>query len=642
MVRYNNTIGQEIYELRESGAIFSEIAEVFDIAISTAYNYYNMYVESAISSDEDNDCCTCNCGGKCKSHNNIDMSQFFDGDYDLLQGESLHIYPASDFHIGSGNCNFELLDDWFNRFEDDNMPKIILGLGDYLEIGSKSVGNSSFTQEFNVNKQMEVLLDYLKPFKKNIVGMVSGNHCFTETSEILTVDGWKYGNELLVTDLVASVNEANEIEYVPIDEFIYNYIEDDILSYEGKSLSFEMTKEHRFINLSKVNREIATIDNIGKHCFDTLVAGVNNKDSLGVPEDILKLYAWCLTDSHYHGNFITFYQSGEEHKRILSILDNLNLEYKVRARDRDIKSVCGIELKSKAKVAYEISVRLDEVYNLDYDMPSGHADILPWLYELSVDEFNIFLEELVFCDGNSRNGMSGNLYGSKEDLEAYQLLCLHYGIRTKLKYVVRNDGKPNHYRLSYSKQNKFCVDKDKIVSKPYKGYIYCVSNCNGTIITRHNGTVLISGNSSNRMVKDYDFDIDLEIARSLGTTCKSRDTKKFLINGEEYSIYFTHGKGSLSKGELGLSKLIRDNNSSEASLILNGHTHISCYGSKVIDKGCGEYMRRYYAYCGSMLKFENSYGDIAGYSPLLSSYIRVNVNNRLATSVDIFNEDEVL
>lgn len=326
MVRYSNSIGEEIYELRESGCTYEEIADVFDIAISTAYNYYKQYVEDTISSDEDNDTCTCNCGGNCncKSHKGIDMSQFVENDFELLSGEELHIYPASDWHIGSGNCNFELLDDWFNRFEDDNMPKIILGLGDYLEIGSKSVGNSSFTQEFNVNKQMEVLLSYLKPFKKNVVGMVSGNH------------------------------------------------------------------------------------------------------------------------------------------------------------------------------------------------------------------------------------------------------------------------------------------------------------------------------NSNRLVKDYDFDIDLEIARSLGTTCKSRDTKTFLINGEEYSVYFTHGKGSVSKDELALSKLIRDNNSTEANLVLNGHTHRACWGTKVIDKGCGEYMRRYYAYCGSMLDFENSYGDVGGFSPLLPSYIRVNVSDKLVTSVDIFNSDEIL
>lgn len=326
MVRYSNSIGQEIYELRESGAIFSEIAEVFDIAISTAYNYYNMYVESAISSDEDNDGCTCNCNCNCKSHKSIDMSQFFDGDYDLLQGESLSIYPVSDWHIGSPNCKFELMDDWFNRFEDDNNPKIILGLGDYLEVASKSVGNSSFSQNYNVNEQMDILLRYLKPFKKNIAGMVSGNH-------------------------------------------------------------------------------------------------------------------------------------------------------------------------------------------------------------------------------------------------------------------------------------------------------------------------------GGRLVKDFDFDLDLEIARSLDTTCKSRDTKKFLINGEEYSIYFTHGKGSVSKDELALSKLIRDNNSSESNLILNGHTHRSCWGSRVIDMGNGVYNRRYYAYCGSMLDFENSYGDLGGFSPLLPSYIRVNVsnvNNNLVTSLDIFNSDEIL
>ena len=322
MVRYNKSIGEEIYELRESGATYSEIADVFDMAISTAYNYYKQYVEDAIS-NEDNDC-SCTCGGKCKSHKGIDMSQFFDDDYDLLSGEELHIYPVGDWHIGSEMCNYEIIDNMVYRIQDDNMPKIIVGLGDYLEIGSKRVGNSSFNQECSVNEQMDILLGYLKPFKKNIAGMVSGNH------------------------------------------------------------------------------------------------------------------------------------------------------------------------------------------------------------------------------------------------------------------------------------------------------------------------------NTSRLVKDYDFDIDKEIARSLGTMCYHRNTNKFLINNDEYSVYYKHGKGSLSRGELALSKLMRDNANVEANCVLNGHTHVSCWGSNVVDKGNNTYARRYYAYCGSMLNFKGSYGDIAGYSPLLPSYIRVNISDKLVTSVDIFNSDEVL
>ena len=323
MVRYND-ICEEVYELRESGCTYEEIADVFDIAISTAYNYYKQYVEDAISSEEDNNTCTCKCGGECKPHNGIDMSQLFDGDYDLLSGEELHIYPFGDWHIGSEMCNYELIEDMVYRIQDDNMPTVLVGLGDYLEIGSKRVGNSSFNQEFSVNEQMDILLKYLKPFKKNVVGMVSGNH------------------------------------------------------------------------------------------------------------------------------------------------------------------------------------------------------------------------------------------------------------------------------------------------------------------------------NTSRLVKDYDFDIDLEIGRALGCECKHRTTNKFLINNKEYSLYYKHGKGSLSRGELALSKLMRDNANVEANCLLNGHTHVSCWGSNVVDKGFNTYARRYYAFCGSMLNFSGSYGDIAGYSPLLPSYIRVNVSKDCVTSFNIFNSDEVL
>lgn len=559
----------------------------------------------------------------------------------LSERKKLQFYPLGDIHIGSPQFNEEFLEFWKKTFLGSSSEKIIYLQGDLLDCATKRLGNSSYKQTMSVDEQVEYIIKFLKPLKKYIGGCVQGNHCFSENTEILTFNGWKYGSELLITDLVASVNVNNEIEYVPIDELISNYIEDEIYEYDSRGLSFSMTKKHRFINISNNEREINDLDSMGRKIeFDTLVAGVNNNNDLGVDENILKLYAWCLTDSHYDGNYIIFYQSGKEHKRIINILDNLNIQYKIKERNRDIKSICGTKLKKKPKINYEIKVRLDEIYNLPYDMPNSHTDIEDWLYNLSVDEFNIFLNELVFCDGTWATNNAGTLYGSLDDLNAYQLLCLHYGIRTKLKYVVRNDGKPNHYRLSFCKTHKIRYSRKNLKSVNYKGYIYCVTNKNNTIITRYKGTILISGNSA-RLKKEYDLDVLKLISDSLDIEYGNSLYHNYKINDIDYNIYATHGNKNSAQTHLMLGNVIRQTDHINCDLIMYGHCHKGANIS-LVQRDLNGFNRKSIVLTGHFLDYFDSYAEEMNLKPSPASFPVINVGYNCRTDVKYYNSDEEL
>lgn len=307
-MEYNKEIGRWIYEERQKGRTFQSIADELGTSVSTPYKWVNKYIGTLEQE------CSCT-----KS----------DNDYDLLSGEELHIYTATDWHLGNPQCNYELIEHWCDTFKEDNNEKIIIGLGDALDIGSKSIGNSAFKQELNVNEQMNKFVSYLKPFKKYIVGMVNGNH------------------------------------------------------------------------------------------------------------------------------------------------------------------------------------------------------------------------------------------------------------------------------------------------------------------------------SNNRLSKDYDFDIDMEIAEKLGTKCYNRKTNIFNINNLDYSIYYRHGSGSASKDHLAYGKIVRDNINVHSDLVLQGHLHKLIYTNRVIDYGEYNYKRQHFCYCGSMLNFAGSYGDVNGMSPLLPGYLVVGVsyndcNNKLVTGVKMYNSDEIL
>ena len=277
--------------------------------------------------------------------------------------------------------------------------------------------------------------------------------------------------------------------------------------------------------------------------------------------------------------------------------------------------------------------------NLPYDMPIHKYDINEWLYKLSKKEFNIFLNEIIFCDGNSRTNNSGEIYGDEKILNIYQLLCLNYGIKTKLKFVERTDGKRNYWKLCINKRNKYKLNTKNLNKVEYKGYVYCVNNKNDTIITRKDGNILISGNS--RIKKDFDLDICKILATVLDCEYNIGGLyQQITVNNKKLSVYVTHGKGSSSRDELALGKVKRETNHISADINFYGHLHRTSYISDVyyINQ---EYKRKYYILTGSTLNYKSSYAEENGLKPIPMGFSRVNVDYNGRISVDCFNHDEL-
>ena len=93
-----------------------------------------------------------------------------------INKKPLHIYCLSDTHIGNPCFNQQFFEYALDEIKKDKHEKIIILNGDILEISSKNIGNSAFKQKIDVNEQLELAIDYLKPFKDNIIGVTKGNH----------------------------------------------------------------------------------------------------------------------------------------------------------------------------------------------------------------------------------------------------------------------------------------------------------------------------------------------------------------------------------------------------------------------------------------------------------------------------------
>lgn len=86
----------------------------------------------------------------------------------------LKIIPLSDLHYGSPSFNEKLFEKWLEVVK-YSKNKVILLNGDLLEF----LDSNRFYKPkdyINVNEQLEYVIDSLKPFRKNIIANLNGNH----------------------------------------------------------------------------------------------------------------------------------------------------------------------------------------------------------------------------------------------------------------------------------------------------------------------------------------------------------------------------------------------------------------------------------------------------------------------------------
>ena len=92
-----------------------------------------------------------------------------------LKRNKLYIFPISDLHLGSPNCDLEYFDYWCEIFDNTRTKhKIIYILGDMIDMQSLRIG--AFEQNMSADEQITELIELLEPYKKYINYMTVGNH----------------------------------------------------------------------------------------------------------------------------------------------------------------------------------------------------------------------------------------------------------------------------------------------------------------------------------------------------------------------------------------------------------------------------------------------------------------------------------
>lgn len=112
------------------------------------------------------------------------------GDFVLIQSkfeelDYLNIYPLGDVHIGSKECDMELLKKWVEMVKNDPNGAVVI-IGDMLNNGLKNSKSNVYEEVLTPMQQKEVCYELLNPIADKILAGCSGNHEYRTVKEVGT------------------------------------------------------------------------------------------------------------------------------------------------------------------------------------------------------------------------------------------------------------------------------------------------------------------------------------------------------------------------------------------------------------------------------------------------------------------------
>lgn len=337
-----------------------------------------------------------------------------------------------------------------------------------------------------------------------------GNHCFTPDTEIFTQRGWVSATDVREGDTVLSLNEEENTRWSLVDKVHCLSHEGDMLEWNTAISSLKVTPDHRIYHKPhgkyKGPMRISYAKDIAPS-FSLPCAGMNDSKGIEVSDTEIRLWGWLMTDSYHQSDTrAVLYQRASNAHKIREVLDELKVSYREETRERDIRQICGKELKKPCEDAVEFYLKHETfiVSNKRLDKR---------VFELSQRQFKVLLETLIEADGTDYSQFKGNrigwvFYGKKEICGDVQGLCIRNGYRATMSEPREGQFVVNIHPSRYTN-----ISGGTAHWKPYKGDVYCLTTLHGNFLVRRGGKAHFTGNCSLNARKAKTAGIPLDFLR---------------------------------------------------------------------------------------------------------------------------------
>lgn len=342
--------------------------------------------------------------------------------------------------------------------------------------------------------------------------------CYSDDTEVLTENGWKFFKDLSKDEKIATLNkEKNLLEYqIPTNHFEYDF-DGELISLKNRSIDLLITDNHKIFEHTNHESELKNwrltevkdlygcnlclrknVDNFDGEEIEYFVLpeceinmGKYNKieEKKFIPMDEwLSFFGWYISEGSLYKNRICIPQQKEQNfaeiEKCLSIFDR-----KVQI-NRHLGKIKGFTIKNRQLVEYLKQFGL-----------SSDKFIPKWIKKLDKKSLKILFDSLMKGDGwvdDKSKKYKGMYYtNSKQLADDVQEICLKLGYSVTLNKL--NRGK-NEFTVSITENKTTQITQTKNNfshwgKEKYKGKIYCLEVPNDIMMVRRNGKSVWCGNS---------------------------------------------------------------------------------------------------------------------------------------------------
>lgn len=392
----------------------------------------------------------------------------------------------------------------YNFLSNTHVDTIILN-GDILDFYDVSSFDKDPDRINSLQKEIDMAQKFFKKLRslapKARIVFVKGNHCLDKRTDVLTTEGW-----MNIKDIVEQRRKVKLLNYnIKEDCIVPDTIQDYIKSYQSEMIEIEtrMTKQvvssrHEvLLNNEKVlakdiyEQQINKLSHLIRPCSQTVIP----YSGKFTPNEI-KLLTWvvtdgCLVNDKHLPNKVRIQFKLSKPKKIEALkelLDKIGINYTYK--------LCKKTGLNKLQPYY---IRIyGEPARTIRDMLNNKKQFPDEFRNLTGEHFKAFIDTIIITDGYQKEARNYFFSTNQHDIDIVQEVCTKNGYATKVKVECRSGfNSINHTQtLMFQTNYKYGQLQQSIKKIKYNDYSYCLTTNNGTLITRIDGKVAITGNCS--------------------------------------------------------------------------------------------------------------------------------------------------
>jgi hypothetical protein len=320
--------------------------------------------------------------------------------------------------------------------------------------------------------------------------------CVPSDHEALTINGWKTYDKISEGELLLGYDmESGELQWTPALAINVFDHDGELIQFSRKkktrTLAFQFTDNHRW-PVRKRRRRLAAIGP-RKECQhsdpvfaygdeladgDRLICAGEFRGSKSILDPRLAaILGWLVTDGHIQwrngSGFGVIYQHPKKFLKEIRELVGHDRQYSPHPQTGVVA----------VPVAKEDMRKILTVFRGKQDMPSIAG-------RLSRDAAEAMWQAMFMAEGDTKKTTGLQFFAqdptiNKDVLDAFQILCLLTGRSANLA----------QQGCTIRKRGQYQIAKNQMSRVPYQGKVWCPTTALGTWVMRHDGQVVITGNS---------------------------------------------------------------------------------------------------------------------------------------------------